>query len=87
MLATKPPMQMGGFFIAKTRNKLAWLSGWAIKKPNEHVVFVWKALGKVPTEEVVLSFAKNDSPEALGKVPTEEVGERIEPTVPKIIKY
>jgi hypothetical protein len=44
-------------------------------------------LGKVPTEEVVLSFAKNDSPEALGKVPTEEDGERIEPTVPKIIKY
>ena len=55
---------MGGFFIATQRRKLAFVSWGAIKKPNEHVVFVWKALGKVPNEEVVLSFAKNDSPVA-----------------------
>ena len=73
---------MGGFFIVTQRRKLAFVSWGAIKKPNEHVVFVWKALGKVSTEEVVLSFAKNDSPEALGKVPIWEVGEKIEPTVP-----
>ncbi len=73
---------MRGFFNAKTRNKLAWLSGWALKKPNEHVVFVSKALGKVPFWEDVLNEVKNGSPKALGKVPTEEDGEWNEPTVP-----
>jgi len=51
MLATKPIMQMRGFFNATQRRKLAFVSWGALKKPNEHVVFVWKALGKVPTEE------------------------------------
>jgi hypothetical protein len=32
-------MQMRGFFNAKTR-KLAFVSWGALKKPNEHVVFV-----------------------------------------------
>jgi hypothetical protein len=33
-------MQMGGFFIATQRRKLAFASWGAIKKPNEHLVFV-----------------------------------------------
>ena len=53
---------MGGFFIATQRRKLAFVSWGAIKKPNEHVVFVWKALGKVPFWEDVLNEVKNDSP-------------------------
>jgi hypothetical protein len=44
-------MQMRGFFNATQRRKLAFVSWGALKKPNEHKVFVWKALGKVPTEE------------------------------------
>jgi hypothetical protein len=39
-VATKPPMQMGGFFIATQRRKLAFASWGALKKPNKHVVFV-----------------------------------------------
>jgi len=35
VLATKPSRFFReGFFNAKPRNKLAWLSGWALKKPN-----------------------------------------------------
>jgi hypothetical protein len=35
MLATKPPMQMGGFFIATQRRKLAFVSWGAIKKAKQ----------------------------------------------------
>ena len=33
-LATKPLTKVRGVFNAKPRNKLAWLSGWALKKTN-----------------------------------------------------
>ena len=33
-----------GFFNAKPRNKLAWLSGWALKKPNANRRFVFERL-------------------------------------------
>jgi hypothetical protein len=71
-------MQMRGFFVSRLCRKLAFVNRRGAKKPNEHVVFVWKALGKVPTEEVgevkrsrqsrgfwevVLSEVKNGSPE------------------------
>jgi hypothetical protein len=45
-------MQMRGFFVSRLCRKLAFVNRRGAKKPNEHVVFVWKALGKVPTEEV-----------------------------------
>jgi len=52
MLATKPLMQMRGFFVSRLCRKLAFVNRRGAKKPNEHEVFIWKALGKVPTEEV-----------------------------------
>jgi hypothetical protein len=45
-------MQMRGFFVSRLCRKLAFVNRRGAKKPNEHAVFVWKALGKVPTEEV-----------------------------------
>ena len=50
-LATKPLTKVRGFFNAKPRNKLAWLSGWALKKPTEREAFSWKALGKATFED------------------------------------
>ncbi len=38
--STKPLMQMRGFFNATQRRKLAFVSWGALKKPNEHAVFV-----------------------------------------------
>jgi hypothetical protein len=43
---------MRGFFVSRLCRKLAFVNRRGAKKPNEHAVFVWKALGKVPTEEV-----------------------------------
>ena len=38
--ATKPLMQMRGFFNATQRRKLAFVSWGALKKQNKHAVFV-----------------------------------------------
>jgi hypothetical protein len=51
-----------GFFVLRLCRKLAFVNRRGAKKPNEHVVFVWKALGKVPFWEDVLNEVKNGSP-------------------------
>ncbi len=44
--ATKPLTQVGGFFNATQRRKLAFGSWGALKKPFERGAIEWKALGK-----------------------------------------
>jgi hypothetical protein len=51
-----------GFFVSRLCRKLALVNRRGAKKPNEHAVFVWKALGKVPFWEDVLNEVKNGSP-------------------------
>ena len=63
-LATKPVTNVTGFFNAKPRNKLAWLSGWALKKTNANRRFVFERLwvrrpSRMTANEVKLAIPLN----------------------------